>query len=191
METSYSCTCCSKMVFHLVLILKALKHQNKANSKQRKLEGGLYPEGSLKLDVFFCFTARYAHSRGGLYISRGGGTYKGAINQKFLFRVDSGFYKRAPGSFLFSRVNPSGLPSTKLTLIAGREVNAIYCHSRYGGASFGSDDVLLVASLSNSYNCFASLDNSYQCPTDQNANTFLTGNQNFKITEMKVFVFEK
>jgi len=28
---------------------------------------------------------------------------------------------KAPGSFLFSLVNPSGLPTTKLPLIAGKE----------------------------------------------------------------------
>ena len=82
------------------------------------------------------------------------------------------------------------MPPTKIPLIAGSERNAIYLHSNYG-QSFGSDDGLLIDSSTNSYNCFASLDNSCQCPTGQNGNTFLTGGQNSKITEMEVFVFEK
>ena len=111
-------------------------------------------------------------------------------DQIFLFCVGSGVYRKAPGSFLFSLVNPSGLPPTKLPLKAGMEGNAIYCHSNYG-PSFGSDDGLRIVSSPNSYNCSISLNNSYQCPTGQKANTFLTGSQNSKITEMEVFVFEK
>ena len=112
------------------------------------------------------------------------------IDQIFLFCLGPGVYRKAPGSFLFSLVNPSGLPPTKMPLIAGQEGNAIYCHNNYG-PSFGSDNGLRIVNAPNSHNCSVSLNNTYQCPTGQNDATFLTGSQNFKVTEMEVFVFEK
>ncbi|XP_020624751.1 uncharacterized protein LOC110062217 isoform X2 [Orbicella faveolata] len=104
----------------------------------------------------------------------------------------SGVYRKAPGSFLFSLVNPSGLPPTKMPLIAGKEY-AIYCNSSYGPtfSGGGAANDLYIPNAPNSYNCSVSLNNTYQCPTGQNATTFLTGNQNFTINEMEVFVFEK
>ena len=110
------------------------------------------------------------------------------IDEIFLFCLGSGVYRKAPDSFLFSLVNPSGLPPTKLPLIAGKEGNAIVCNSNYGPI-FGSD--LNIPNAPNSHNCSVSLNNTYQCPTGQNATTFLTGYQSFTINEMEVFVFEK
>ena len=129
----------------------------------------------------------------------------------FLSSLGSGIYKRAPDSFLFSLVNPSGLPPTKMPLIAGREGNAIYCCRRYGPVFGGQTKMpvragqegyaiycesrdshdLCIPNAANSYNCFVSLNNTYQCPTGQNANTFLTGNQHFTLSEMEVFGFDK
>ena len=112
------------------------------------------------------------------------------IDQIFLFCPGSGIYRRAPDSFLFSLVNPSGLPPTKMPLIAGREGNAIWCSSAYG-PTFGGGPDFRVPSAPNSSNCYVSLNNTYQCPTGQNNATFFTGSQNFTIAEMEVFVFEK
>jgi len=99
-------------------------------------------------------------------------------------------YKRATHSFLFSLVNPSGLPPTKMPLIAGREGNAIICNSSYGPI-FGAGSDLCIVNSSNSDNCTVNLNTTYQCPAGQNANTFLTGNRNFLVNEMEVFGFEQ
>ncbi|KAL9963071.1 hypothetical protein ACROYT_G032237 [Oculina patagonica] len=98
-------------------------------------------------------------------------------------------YRKATDSFMFSLVNPSGRPPTKIPLIAGREETAIHFDNGFGPI-FGSYD-LLIYNAPNSNNCSAKLNNSYQCPTGENAATFLTGNDNFKVDEMEVFGFEK
>ena len=112
------------------------------------------------------------------------------IDQNFLFFQGPGVYRKAPGSFLFSLVNQSGLPPTKLPLIAGKEDNAILCNSGYGPI-FGGGPDFRIPHAPNSSNCFVSLNNTYQCPTGQNNANFFTGAQNFTIAEMEVFVFEK
>jgi len=112
------------------------------------------------------------------------------IDQIFLFCLGSGIYKKAPESFLFSLVNPSGLPPTKIPLIVGREGNAIWCNSGYGPI-FGGGPDFRISSAPNSSNCHVNLNNTYQCPTGQNNAIFFTGVQNFTIAEMEVFVFEK
>ena len=112
------------------------------------------------------------------------------IDQIFLFCLGSGTYKRAPGSFLFSLVNPSGLPPTKLPLKAGQEGNAIWCNSSYGPTFEGGPDFRIPNAPSGNY-CSVSLNNTYQCPTGQNTTTFFAGNQNFYANEIEVFVFEK
>jgi len=106
-----------------------------------------------------------------------------------VFCLAAGVYRKAPGSFLFSLVNPSGLPPTKLPLIAGKEGNAIYCNSGYG-PSFGSGVDFQIPNSPNSNSCYVSLNNTYQCLPGHNNGTFFTGSQSFTIAEMEVFVFE-
>ena len=113
------------------------------------------------------------------------------IDQIFLFCLGSGIYKKALGSFLFSLVNPSGLPPAKLPLMAGKEGNAIYCHSGYGPTFGGGHDFRIPNAANSSNYCYVSLNNTYQCPTGQNATTFFTGNQSFFSNEIEVFAFEK
>ena len=102
----------------------------------------------------------------------------------------AGVYRKAPGSFLFSLVNPSGLPPTKMPLIAGREGCAIYCHSN-NGPTFGGGHDFRIPNAPNSTNCYVNLNNTYQCPVGQNNATFFTGLQNFTIAEIEVFAFQK
>ena len=106
----------------------------------------------------------------------------------FLSSLGSEGYKSAPGSFLFSLVNPSGLPPTKMPLRAGQEGYAILCSS-YFGPTFGGNHDLHIPNAPNSNNGYVSLNNTYQCPTGENAQTFLTGNQHFAVSEMEVFGF--
>ena len=102
---------------------------------------------------------------------------------------DTGLYKRAPGSFLFSLVNASGLPPTKMPLIDGQEGKAIFCYSG-NGPVFGGGNDLNICCSPNSSNCSVNLGNTYQCPVGQNGHYFLTGSQYFTVSEMEVFVFE-
>ncbi|XP_078360090.1 BTB/POZ domain-containing protein KCTD21-like isoform X2 [Oculina patagonica] len=100
-----------------------------------------------------------------------------------------GVHRKASDSFLFSLVNPSGLPPTKMPLKAGEEDYAIYCSSNCGPV-FGRCE-LSDLRLHQFERCTTNLDNSYQCPAGQDATTFLTGKQSFDISEMEVFGFEK
>ena len=104
--------------------------------------------------------------------------------------LGSGNWRKASSSFLFSLVNPSGLPPTKMPLIAGREEYAIL-RSSSDGPVFGEGFDLYIVDSPNSSECSASLNSTYQCPTGQNANTFLTGNETFTVSEIEVFGFEK
>jgi len=113
------------------------------------------------------------------------------IDQIFLFDLGSGVYRRAPGSFLFSLVNPSGLLPTKMPLMAGKEGNAIWCNSGYGPTFGGGPDFRIPNAPNSSNTCYVNLNNTYQCPIGQNVGTFFTGNQSFYVNEIEVFVFEK
>ena len=77
-----------------------------------------------------------------------------------------------------------------MPLIAGQEGYAIYCYSGCGPV-FGGGYDLLITSAPDSNDCTVKLNNTYQCPTSQDAATFLTGNQNFTVSEMEVFGFDK
>ena len=104
--------------------------------------------------------------------------------------LGSGKWRKASNSFLFSLVNPSGLSPTKMPLIAGQEGYAILCSSSFGPV-FGCGHDLSIVDSPNFSNCSASLNNTYQCPMGQNANTCLTGNETFTVSEIEVFGFEK
>jgi len=93
-------------------------------------------------------------------------------------------------SFLFSLVNPSGLPPTKMPLKVGQEQYAMYCISG-SGPTFGGGHDLSIPNAPNSNSSSVNLNHTYQCPTGQNANTFLTGNHNFTVNEMEIFGFDK
>ena len=109
----------------------------------------------------------------------------------FFPAIPNGAYRTDPNSFLFSLVNPSGLQPTKMSLIPGKESSAIHCNSG-SGPRFGFRGIdLHIPNAPNSNNCSVNLNNTYQLPPGQNANTFLTGNQNFTLAELEIFKFEK
>ena len=109
----------------------------------------------------------------------------------FLSSLGSPGYKSAPGSFLFSLVNPSGLLPTKMPLIAGKEGHAIVYDRNYGPVFGGGNDICISNAPNSNNNSYVNLNNTYQCPAGQNTNTFLTGNKNFSVSEMEVFGFEQ
>lgn len=98
--------------------------------------------------------------------------------------------QKSTTSFLFSLVNPGGLPPAKITLKPENQSYAIFCRDVYG-PTFGGNHDLHVANAPNSGNCYSILGHSYQCPTGQHANMFLTGSGNFTVSEMEVFGFKK
>ena len=99
--------------------------------------------------------------------------------------------KRDPNAFLFSLSNPSGLNSTKMSLLPEKMDQAILCCSNYG-PTFGTGPDLRIANNPNNSNaCSAHLSNSYQLPAGQKATTFFTGGETFSLTELEVFSFEK
>ena len=100
-------------------------------------------------------------------------------------------YKRDPKAFLFSLSNPSGLNSTKMSLLSEKMDQAIHCCSNYG-PTFGTGPDLRIANNPNTNTtCSARLSNTYQLPAGQKANTFFTGAETFNLTELEVFSFEK
>lgn len=117
----------------------------------------------------------------------------------FLFllsTVSSGIFKKDPNSFIFSLVNPSGLKSTKISLVPGKEGSAIYCGNANYGPVFGSNssgyfDLCIGSAPNQSNNCSSYLNNSYRCPEGQNYSTFLAGNYVFAANEIEVFAFQK
>ena len=85
-----------------------------------------------------------------------------------VFYLGSGSWKTAQNSFLFSLVNPSGIPPTKMPLKSGQEGYAMYCYSSYG-PKFGGQNYsdLYICNAPNSNNCSTYLNNAYQCPSGQ------------------------
>lgn len=76
-----------------------------------------------------------------------------------------------------------------MPLIEGKEEQAIYRNNGLG-PTFGSGSDLVIPNAPNANNCTAKLNNSYECPAGENAVSFLTGSETFRVDEMEVFGFE-
>lgn len=73
-------------------------------------------------------------------------------------------YRKDLKAFLFSLSNPSGLNSTKMSILPEKMDDAIHCCSNYG-PSFGTGPDLRIANNpNNNSGCSARLSNSYQLP---------------------------
>ncbi|KAK3741078.1 hypothetical protein QZH41_009872 [Actinostola sp. cb2023] len=96
----------------------------------------------------------------------------------------SGKYKADDGAFLFSLVRYGSLEPTMMKTKSSQ--TAIYCHPSYG-PTFGSGHDLAIANNPNSSNCSVNIGTTYDCPPGQSGTTFLTGNQNFTVSEIEVF----
>ena len=93
-------------------------------------------------------------------------------------------------AFLFSMVNPHGLGPIKLSLITGREQNAIYCRNKYGPTFGGGHDLHISENANTNTDSCSGLGYSYQCPPGQK-NTFLVGAKTFTVTDYEVFGLHK
>jgi len=94
-------------------------------------------------------------------------------------------YCNAPGSFLFTLINPFGDPPTLFSCKS--LAHSIYCNTGYG-PSFGSGHDLHISNSSRSVNNnYCNLNNSYNDTLGRGANTF-TGARNFTVTDYEVFI---
>ena len=99
-------------------------------------------------------------------------------------------YKSCTESFLFSLVNPSGTDPTKLSLHRTAGQNGIYCKRGYG-PTFGEGHDLNVSSDANANsNSYSSLGNTFESPPHISPSTFFSGDQNFVVNELEVFIFQ-
>ncbi|XP_020616112.1 uncharacterized protein LOC110054115 [Orbicella faveolata] len=121
-------------------------------------------------------------------ITSGKSIFGGYTEQQWKHVASAG-YRDSTESFLFSLVNTKDLPPTQLPLIADKEESAIYRHNGCGPI-FGNGHDLIISNTPNASNCSAKLNNSYECPDGENAVTFLTGSESFRVDEMDVFGFE-
>ena len=126
---------------------------------------------------------------------------------------DSSGFKHCTESFLFSLVNPSGAEPTKLSQLKSifnqGENAGIYCSKEYG-STFGNkptnlqeknqgwfsiivkDHDLHIASNANvNWKSYSELGINYECPPDVSPITFLTGDNNFVVHELEVFVYQE
>ena len=104
----------------------------------------------------------------------------------------SGKYKKSTKAFLFSLVSPARMIGpAKMSLKYGEDTNATYCDSNYG-PTFGGGHDLNICSDPNNKNCSSSPNKSYQFPAEcAIPEEFFAGNQNFTVTEVEVFGYEK
>src|SRR3990167_3760471 len=94
-------------------------------------------------------------------------------------------YFNAPGSFLFTLVNPYGDPPTLFS--CKTLANAVYCNTGYG-PTFGSGHDLCIHNSARSNNSsYCALGSGYNDTIGRGANTF-TGARNFTVTDYEVFV---
>ncbi|KXJ05720.1 BTB/POZ domain-containing protein KCTD21 [Exaiptasia diaphana] len=98
----------------------------------------------------------------------------------------SGNYKADNTAFLFSLVNYSGITPIVQMKPFQNHGNAIYCNNGYG-PTFGGNYDLYICDNPQSNNCSSNIGDTYKLPSGQTANTFLTGGQYFKLSEMEVY----
>lgn len=99
----------------------------------------------------------------------------------------SATFKNDKDAFLFSLKNNVQVPTT-MNIKASKIGSAIYCNSGLG-PTFGGGNAndLYIVNNPQSSNCSVSIGNAYDCPPGQSGTTFLTGNQNFIVSEIEVF----
>ena len=94
-------------------------------------------------------------------------------------------YLNAPGSFLFTLVNPYGDPPTLFS--CKNLAHAVYCHTSYGPTFGSGHDLCIHNSARSNTSSYCNLGNGYNDTLGRGANTF-TGGKNFTITDYEVFV---
>ena len=99
-------------------------------------------------------------------------------------------WTRCTESFLFSLVNPSAAGPTKLPLKGTSNQDGIYCGSGCGPLFGGGHDLNIANGANANSSSYSNLGNTYQCPANVDSSSFLAGQQNFRVSELEVFVFK-
>ena len=107
-----------------------------------------------------------------------------------MFVLTDGYYKSAPGSFLFSLRNKDNLPPFKAPLKDQNHGNAIYCWSGHGPL-FGPNELYIANDAKSNTNSRTHFGHTYQAPSgythDQtNTSSLLAGSYLFTPSEVEV-----
>ena len=89
-------------------------------------------------------------------------------------------------AFLFSFVNPSGLAPTKLPLISGKEISAMFCDPSHGPVFGGIGGDLSLSDGAHSNTNVSYLGITYRLPPGQ-PYSFFTGEESFRVADYEVF----
>jgi hypothetical protein len=92
-------------------------------------------------------------------------------------------YKSAPGSFLFTLLNPRN--SAPTIFPANTSGNDIHCGSNQG-PTFGSGHDMIITNNCNTYNCSFNFPHAYSDTQGHGSNTF-TGLKTFLVSDIEVF----
>ena len=82
------------------------------------------------------------------------------------------------------------LPPQRLSLIPGKEDQAIYCASDHG-PTFGDDLKIVDGPDGNNFTCSTYLGQCYNCSQPPNPMGFLAGGQNSRVSEIEVYEMKK
>ena len=82
------------------------------------------------------------------------------------------------------------LPPQRLSLIPGKEDQAIYCASDHG-PTFGYDLKIVDGPDENNCTCSTYLGQCYHCSQPPNPIGFLAGGQNSRVSEIEVYEMKK
>ena len=97
-----------------------------------------------------------------------------------------GVWKFSKESFLFSLKCHAGLPAVKMGIKAGNEEYAV-CYCSIWGPVFGGGHDLFIISNANTNTSYSNVGNTYHLPAGATDPHFLTGSEEFKVTDYEVF----
>jgi hypothetical protein len=103
--------------------------------------------------------------------------------------ITGGWYKKAPGSFIFSLRNKEDLSPFKAPLKDQNTPYAIYTYKSYGPTFGGGHDIHISNdAVSNTYS-YTNFNQNYQAPSGQvsDTRTILAGTYKFQPSEIEVF----
>ena len=95
----------------------------------------------------------------------------------------SGGFKSDLNAFLFSLTNKDNQPCKM------RPINttmSIFCFSEYGPI-FGNDDIHIGNNANTTAGSYSKLGDSYQHPQPSQGNSYLSGSNKFKLSEIEVY----
>ena len=102
--------------------------------------------------------------------------------------ITGGWYKKAPGSFIFSLRNKEDLSPFKAPLKDENTPQAIYTHNSNGPTFGGGHDLCIYNNAASNTNSYTHFNYTYQAPSGvSDTSTILAGTYNFQPSEIEVF----